>query len=79
MSKNLRVLLLYPPEQTWPEMMCKPNGSLAYPMLAGALLEAGIEVEIYDACVGDEKDDLNELELLLYFLIKKLWYYKHAG
>lgn len=61
MSKNSRVLLLYPPEQTWPEMMCKPNGSLAYPMLAGALLEAGIEVEIYDACVGDENDDLNEV------------------
>lgn len=60
-KKNIKVLLLYPPEQSWPEMMCKPNGSLAYPMLAGALLEAGIEVEIYDACVGNEKDDLDEV------------------
>ena len=59
--KDVSVLLLYPPEQTWPEMMCKPNGSLAYPMLAGALRESGIEVEIYDACVGNEKDNLEEV------------------
>ena len=57
----MRVLLLYPPEQNWPDTMCKPNGSLAYPMLAGALREAQIDVSIYDACVGDEKDDLNEV------------------
>lgn len=58
--KNLRVLLLYPPEQTWPSMMCKPNGSLAYPNLAGSLLEIGIDTRIYDACVGNDKDDINE-------------------
>ena len=56
--KNIKVLLLYPPEQNWPETMCKPNGSLAYPMLAGALLKAGFEVDIYDACVGNGDDDL---------------------
>jgi len=59
--RNIRVLLLYPPEQTWPDTMCKPNGSLAYPMLAGALLREEIEVEIYDACVGNEKDNLEEV------------------
>ena len=32
-----KVLLLYPPEQRWPDMMVKPNGSLAYPALGGAL------------------------------------------
>ena len=54
-KKRVKVTLLYPPEQTWPEMMCKPNGSLAYPMLAGALIENGTEVKIFDACVGNEK------------------------
>lgn len=61
MKKNVSVLLLYPPEQTWPDMMCKPNGSLAYPMLAGALIDASINVGIYDACVGNEKDDLTKV------------------
>lgn len=41
--------------------MCKPNGSLAYPSLAGALLRHGTEVSIYDACVGDASDDLAEV------------------
>jgi len=30
-------------------------------MLAGALIESGIDVEIYDACVGDDDDDLQEV------------------
>jgi radical SAM superfamily enzyme YgiQ (UPF0313 family) len=39
--------------------MVKPNGgSLAYPQLAGALLAAGIEVKVFDACVGNDKDNL---------------------
>ena len=59
--KDVKVLLLYPPEQNWPETMCKPNGSLAYPMLAGALLEAGFEVDVYDACVGNGDDDLEDV------------------
>jgi len=57
---NTKVTLLYPPEQTWPDTMCKPNGSLAYPMLGAALIEADIEVEVYDACVGNSEDDLQE-------------------
>ena len=54
-----KVVLLYPPNQSLPGVMCKPNGSLAYPYLAGALLEHGIEVSIFDACVGSEKDELS--------------------
>jgi len=60
-KKEIKVLLLYPPAQSWPDTMCKPNGSLAYPMLAGALMEKGIEVEIYDACVGNDEDDLEDV------------------
>jgi len=52
------VTLLYPPNQTWPGNMCKPNGSLAYPSLAGALLEMGVFVEIFDAAVGNDEDRL---------------------
>ena len=59
--KDVKVTLLYPPHQSWPGSMCKPNGSLAYPNLAGALQKIGVEVEIYDACVGNQKDDLNEV------------------
>ena len=61
MKKEVKTLLLYPPEQNWPDTMCKPNGSLAYPYLAGALREYGSEVSIYDACVGNEKDDLKKI------------------
>ena len=65
MSKNNnnepRVLLLYPPEQRWPGFMVKPNGSLAYPLLAAALKEIDCYVEVYDACVGNDDDDINEL------------------
>jgi radical SAM superfamily enzyme YgiQ (UPF0313 family) len=59
-KKDINVLLLYPPNQSWPGSMCKPNGSLAYPSLAGALLERDINVQIYDACVGNEQDDLQQ-------------------
>ena len=59
--KDKKVLLLYPPEQTWPNMMCKPNGSLAYPNLAGTLLQAGIQTAIYDACVGNDDDVLEDV------------------
>ena len=53
-----KVVLLYPPNQSLPGIMCKPNGSLAYPYLAGALTERNVETSIFDACVGNEKDDL---------------------
>ena len=41
--KEVKILLLYPPEQSWPGTMVKPNGSLAYPYLGGALRDIGIE------------------------------------
>ena len=56
-----KVTLLYPPEQNWPGSMCKPNGSLAYPMLGGALLEQNIDTKVFDACVGNDKDNLKEV------------------
>ncbi|WP_413678364.1 B12-binding domain-containing radical SAM protein [Prochlorococcus sp. MIT 0916] len=56
-----KVTLLYPPEQNWSGSMCKPNGSLAYPMLGGALLEQNIDTKVFDACVGNEKDNLEEV------------------
>ena len=59
-KEDPKVTLLYPPNQSWPDTMCKPNGSLAYPHLAGALIRHGVEVDIFDACVGNEHDDLQE-------------------
>ena len=59
--KDPKVTLFYPPEQSWPGMYCKPNGSLAYPSLGGALIKAGVAVAVFDACVGNEKDDLQEM------------------
>lgn len=58
---SLRVVLLYPPHQSWPGTMVKPNGSLAYPMLGGALLEMGIDVRVVDAAVGTENDVLEDV------------------
>lgn len=58
--KNPKVVLVYPPNQSWPGTMCKPNGSLAYPNIGAALLEIGIEVEVFDAAVGNHRDDLKE-------------------
>ena len=67
--KEVKILLLYPPEQSWPGTMVKPNGSLAYPYLGGALRDIGIETYVYDACVGDSDDNLdnffNKTEKLL--------------
>ena len=52
-----KVVLLYPPQQARPDHPHKPEASLAYPYLAGALLAAGHDVSIYDACVGNERDN----------------------
>ena len=60
-TMQVQVTLLYPPQQTNPEWDCKPEGSLAYPSLAAALMDAGFAVEIFDACVGNEKDSLDEV------------------
>ncbi len=58
--KNIKVLLLYPPEQSWPGNVCKPNGSLAYPYLGGALRDIDVETYVYDACVGNHNDKLED-------------------
>ena len=58
--KNIKVLLLYPPEQAWPGSMVKPNGSLAYPYLGASLRNIGVEVYVYDACVGNQNDNLDD-------------------
>jgi anaerobic magnesium-protoporphyrin IX monomethyl ester cyclase len=59
--RDVSVLLLYPPNQTFPGQVCKPNGSLAYPYLGGALRRHGVPVRVFDACVGDGPDPLEEL------------------
>ena len=58
--KEIKFLLLYPPEQSWPDYTVKPNGSLAYPYLAGALRDIGVKADVYDACVGNDKDNLDD-------------------
>ena len=58
--KEIKILLLYPPEQSWPNTMVKPNGSLAYPYLGGALRDIDVEVYVYDACVGNDDDNLDD-------------------
>ena len=58
--KEIKILFLYPPEQSWPKTMVKPNGSLAYPYLAGALRDINIESYVYDACVGNDDDNLDD-------------------
>ena len=57
--KKIKILLLYPPEQSWPKTMVKPNGSLAYPYLAGALRDINVESYVYDACVGNDEDNID--------------------
>jgi len=58
--KNIRILFLYPPEQSWPKTMVKPNGSLAYPYLGGALRDINVESYVYDACIGNDDDNLDD-------------------
>ena len=59
--RDVRVLLLCPPVQAAPGATHKPNGSLAYPNLAGALRDHGVDVRIFDSCVGEGDDPLEEL------------------
>ncbi|MGW4502734.1 B12-binding domain-containing radical SAM protein [Micromonospora sp. NPDC004336] len=59
--RDVSVLLLYPPNQTAPGTVCKPNGSLAYPNLGGALREHGVHVSVFDACVGAGDDPLDDI------------------
>lgn len=54
-----KVCLLYPPQQTHPNVEPKPEGALAYPSLGAALIEAGHECVVFDACVGNDRDSLD--------------------
>ena len=76
-NREPKVLLLYPPEQNWKNTLCKPNGSLAYPALAGVLRRINVDVEIYDACVGNDDDDhqdffysANQIQIENYYNLK---------
>lgn len=59
MKKNIKILLVYPPNQLLPIETPRPDGSLGPLYLAGALEAAGFEADILDASVGRERDDLN--------------------
>lgn len=56
----MRIVLVYPPIQFWPDTSYKPDGSLSLPVLGGALLGQGFDVTIFDACVGNDKDKLED-------------------
>src|SRR5262245_4783610 len=53
-------LLLYSPLQFGKNEMAKPDGSLSLPYLAGALRDAGFEVQLLDISVGNAKDELKD-------------------
>ena len=59
--RDVRVLLLCPPVQSPQARTNKPNASLAYPYLAAAVRAHGADVRIFDACVGDGDDPLEEM------------------
>lgn len=58
MTKNPRFLLMYTPLQFTKEDSAKPEGSLGLLYLAEALRKNGYEVDILDACVGNDKHSL---------------------
>ena len=53
--KEIKILFLYPPEQSWPGTMVKPNGSLAYPYLGGALRD-----DAWNTCNSEEFKSLRK-------------------
>ncbi|OGQ06041.1 MAG: hypothetical protein A2W61_08300 [Deltaproteobacteria bacterium RIFCSPLOWO2_01_44_7] len=59
-SKEPKILLVYPPNQLMPIETPRPDGSLGPLYLASALEQAGFEVDILDASVGSTKDNLSE-------------------
>ena len=58
--KHPRFLLMYSPLQFAPEEQAKPDGSLSLPYVAASLRNAGYDVRILDASVGNEKDSLDD-------------------
>ena len=69
--KEIKILFLHLPEQSWPDTMVKPNGSLAYPYLGRALRDIGVESHVYDACVGNES--WNPCNSVKYKNVRKGW------
>lgn len=53
-----KILLIYPPPQFMPQETARPDGGLGLLYLAGALEDAGMEVDVLDAALGDESHDL---------------------
>jgi anaerobic magnesium-protoporphyrin IX monomethyl ester cyclase len=60
MMRNLRVLVMEPPNQQLPIDTARPNGALGPAYLVGALRAAGIETDYYDGTVGRPGDKLEE-------------------
>ena len=56
-----KVLLVYPPPQLRSDELRRTDGSLGLTYLAGALERENIGVDILDASVGMEGDDLGEV------------------
>lgn len=52
MERNLRVLVMEPPNQLLPTDTARPNGALGPAYLVGALRAAGIEADYFDGTVG---------------------------
>lgn len=59
-KRDVQVLLLYPPVQLDKEETARPDGSLGLLYLTGALREKNIEVNLIDATVGTDKDNLSD-------------------
>ncbi|MFY9493273.1 MAG: radical SAM protein [Minisyncoccia bacterium] len=58
--KEPKVLLVYPPNQLMDIETPRPDGSLGPLYLAGALRDAGFEVDVLDASVGGPGDSLDD-------------------
>jgi radical SAM superfamily enzyme YgiQ (UPF0313 family) len=59
-KKNIRVLMIEPPNQAALKEKARPNGNLGPAYIMGALKEHGVEVDYLDCTVGREGDDLNK-------------------
>ncbi len=55
-----KIVLVYPPNQLMAIEMPRPDGSLGPLYLAGALRDAGYEVDLLDASVGTSEDKLSD-------------------
>lgn len=60
LKKEPKVLLIYPPNQLMDIEVPRPDGSLGILYLAGALRQEGIEVDVLDASVGSDQDNIKD-------------------